>query len=141
MQEEDYEVLRNEANANPEVYATWDPNRQFREQYHQRHMHDQTLAERERNIAAHERGERRASESQAPREEEATSVREEVEEVASPLSRHSTSSTSTTSSTSSASTHGARLEAYRSCYPSPDHTIAALLSYNVSINILHDHTP
>ena len=62
MQEEDYEMLRNEANASPERFANWDPHRQFREEYHQRHLHDQTPDERLRNIEAHERGERTVSE-------------------------------------------------------------------------------
>ncbi|USP78854.1 hypothetical protein yc1106_06128 [Curvularia clavata] len=119
MQEEDYEVLRNQANANPEVYATWDPHRQFREQYHQRHLHDQTLAERERNIAALLRGEHIEGEPPAPREPEATPVAEAEEEVASPLSRHSTSSASTASSTSSASSHSPRLEEIRTAHSTP----------------------
>jgi hypothetical protein len=40
MQEEDYEVLRNEANADEAHFAQWDPNRQFRSEYAQLHPHD-----------------------------------------------------------------------------------------------------
>ncbi|RYN21038.1 putative transporter [Alternaria arborescens] len=119
MQEEDYEMLRNEANASPERFATWDPHRQFREEYHQRHLHDQTPDERLRNIEAHERGERTVSERSFPQEAVASPIREKEEEVASPLSRHSTSSASTASSASSASTHSARLEEIRTARSTP----------------------
>ncbi|KAH8624055.1 putative transporter [Alternaria alternata] len=119
MQEEDYEMLRNEANASPERFANWDPHRQFREEYHQRHLHDQTPDERLRNIEAHERGERTVSERSFPQEAVASPIREKEEEVASPLSRHSTSSASTASSASSASTHSARLEEIRTARSTP----------------------
>ncbi|CAI9626637.1 mfs general substrate transporter [Alternaria burnsii] len=119
MQEEDYEMLRNEANASPERFADWDPHRQFREEYHQRHLHDQTPDERLRNIEAHERGERTVSERSFPQEAVASPIREKEEEVASPLSRHSTSSASTASSASSASTHSARLEEIRTARSTP----------------------
>ncbi|KAH9875824.1 hypothetical protein IAQ61_003289 [Plenodomus lingam] len=33
MQEEDQHILRNEARANPDEYATWDPNDQVRREY------------------------------------------------------------------------------------------------------------
>ncbi|CAN9147847.1 unnamed protein product [Alternaria alternata] len=119
MQEEDYEMLRNEANASPERFANWDPHRQFHEEYHQRHLHDQTPDERLRNIEAHERGERTVSERSFPQEAVASPIREKEEEVASPLSRHSTSSASTASSASSASTHSARLEEIRTARSTP----------------------
>ncbi|KAB2103252.1 putative transporter [Alternaria gaisen] len=119
MQEEDYEMLRNEANASPERFANWDPHRQFREEYHQRHLLDQTPDERLRNIEAHERGERTVSERSFPQEAVASPIREKEEEVASPLSRHSTSSASTASSASSASTHSARLEEIRTARSTP----------------------
>ncbi|OWY44695.1 MFS general substrate transporter [Alternaria alternata] len=119
MQEEDYEMLRNEANASPERFENWDPHRQFREEYHQRHLHDQTPDERLRNIEAHERGERTVSERSFPQEAVASPIREKEEEVASPLSRHSTSSASTASSASSASTHSARLEEIRTARSTP----------------------
>ncbi|KAF1837634.1 MFS general substrate transporter [Decorospora gaudefroyi] len=121
MQEEDYEILRNEANASPERYEQWDPHHRFRDEYTQRHRHNQTPDELQQNIEAHERGERTVSEASVPQEAVATpmSRREEgrvEEEVASPLSRHSTSSTSTSSSTSSDSTHSARLEEIRTVH-------------------------
>ena len=112
-------MLRNEANASPERFANWDPHRQFREEYHQRHLHDQTPDERLRNIEAHERGERTVSERSFPQEAVASPIREKEEEVASPLSRHSTSSASTASSASSASTHSARLEEIRTARSTP----------------------
>ncbi|EFQ95293.1 hypothetical protein CFE70_005984 [Pyrenophora teres f. teres 0-1] len=123
MQEEDLEILRNEANASPERYAKWDPNRQFREKYNQRHLHDQTPEERNRNIEAHERGERTQSQISLAQEAVASPVgekeeEEEEEEVVSPLSRHSTSS-STQSSASSSSTHSARLEEIRTAHSTP----------------------
>ncbi|KAI2476867.1 ProP Permease major facilitator superfamily [Pyrenophora tritici-repentis] len=119
MQEEDYEILRNEANASPERYAKWDPNRQFREEYNRRHLHDQTPEERNRNIEAYERGERTQSHISLPQEAVASPIGEkEEEEVASPLSRHSTSS-STQSSVSSSSTHSARLEEIRTAHSTP----------------------
>jgi DHA1 family multidrug resistance protein-like MFS transporter len=119
MQKEDYDILRNEANASPERFANWDPHGQFREEYHQRHLHDQTPDERLRNIEAHERGERTTSERSFPQEAVASPIREKEEEVASPLSRHSTSSASTASSASSASTHSARLEEIRTARSTP----------------------
>ena len=119
MQEEDLNILRNEANASPERFANWDPHRQFREEYHRRHQHDQTHDERLRNIEAHERGERTQSEISFPQEAVASPVTEKEEEVASPLSRHSTSSASTASSASSSSTHSARLEEIRTARSTP----------------------
>ena len=120
MQEEDLEILRNEANASPERYAEWDPNRKFREEYNHRHLHDQTPEERNQNIEAHERGERTQSQASVPQEAVASPVGEkEEEEIASPLSRHSTSSASTQSSASSSSTHSARLEEIRTAHSTP----------------------
>lgn len=120
MQEEDYQILRNEANADPDRYTTWDPHRQFREEYNRRHEHDQTPSERMRNIAAHERGERVVGDDEvsAAIQQDATPARETEEEVASPLSRQTTSSSST-SSTSSDSTHSARLEEIRTAHSTP----------------------
>ncbi|KAI4625970.1 hypothetical protein J4E80_003104 [Alternaria sp. BMP 0032] len=119
MQNEDLDILRNEANASPERFANWDPHSQFREEYHRRHLHDQTPDERLRNIEAHERGERTQSEISFPTEAVASPTGEKEEEVASPLSRHSTSSASTVSSASSASTHSARLEEIRTARSTP----------------------
>lgn len=120
MQEEDLDILRNEANADPDRYNTWDPQRQFREEYHRLHQHDQTPSERMRNIAAHERGEsvEGADQVSAALQQNATPAGEREEEVASPLSRQTTSS-STTSSTSSTSTHSPRLEEIRTAHSTP----------------------
>ncbi|KAG9185795.1 MFS general substrate transporter [Alternaria panax] len=139
MQEEDYEVLRNQANASPERFANWDPHHQFREEYHQRHLHDQTPDERLRNIEAHERGERTTSERSFPQEAVASPIREKEEEVASPLSRHSTSSASTASSASSASTHSARLEEIRTARSTPRDRRPTVNSQTSSGNYLTLH--
>lgn len=92
MQEEDYEVLRSEADAEPERYTQWDTQRQFRSEYQQRHSLDPTYAER---IASQQPGAH--TEHAAPK----------AQETGAPLSRQSSSSSSSTSSTStSASSHG-----------------------------------
>lgn len=78
MEEEDYEILRNEANAEPERYEQWDQNRQFRREYTERHP---------------------SYEGATP--QPTTSQKKETE---APLSRQSSSSSDTsTSSSSSAS--------------------------------------
>jgi DHA1 family multidrug resistance protein-like MFS transporter len=76
MQEEDYEVLRNEANAEPARYSQWDQAHRFRTEYQRRHP---------------------SFEGETPRGEE----REKEEEPVPPLSRQS--STSSTGSVSSIS--------------------------------------
>jgi DHA1 family multidrug resistance protein-like MFS transporter len=43
MQEEDYEILRNRADANPAEYSQWDPQRQFRSEYAELHRNDPTM--------------------------------------------------------------------------------------------------
>ncbi|KAF2654347.1 MFS general substrate transporter [Lophiostoma macrostomum CBS 122681] len=97
MQEEDYEVLRSEADAEPREYSRWDPNRQFRREYEQRHSHDPAYLE----TVSHN-----ASEP-ASHPPPALGTKEAEE----PLSRHSTSSSSSsTSSASSVSTRTPRLE-------------------------------
>ncbi|KAL1792510.1 hypothetical protein ACET3X_009017 [Alternaria dauci] len=139
MQEEDFEILRSEANASPERFANWDPHHQFREEYHQRHLHDQTRDERLGNIEAHERGERTASERSFPQEAVASPIGDKEEEVASPLSRHSTSSASTASSASSASTHSARLEEIRTARSTPRDRRPTVNSQTSSGNYLTLH--
>lgn len=99
MQEEDYEVLRNRADADPARYSEWDPNRQFRHQYEELHRNDRNYQERTRS-----------SEIEKREEEEAV---EKEEEVAAPLSRHTTASSSSSSSGSSNVAHSARLEEIR----------------------------
>ncbi|KAH7412094.1 major facilitator superfamily domain-containing protein [Phaeosphaeria sp. MPI-PUGE-AT-0046c] len=98
MQEEDYEILRNRANASAAEYSTWDPHRQFRSQYEELHRNDPNYEERTR-----------ASTAEKMEEEEAV---EREEEVASPLSRHTTASTSS-SSGSSDGANSTRLEEIR----------------------------
>ncbi|KAH7093444.1 major facilitator superfamily domain-containing protein [Paraphoma chrysanthemicola] len=111
MQEEDYEVLRNEANASPSRYTTWDPNRQFRSQYEELHRNDPQLPEGERA----ERVNKQEQPASPQLEEVATPLNKE-EEVA-PLSRQTSASSS--SSISSASTHSARLEEIRTAHSTP----------------------
>ena len=101
MQEEDYEVLRNEADAEPGEYSQWDPNRQFRRQYEQRHSHDPTYLE-----TIHS-----ATEPSSQPLPPALGL-EEAEE---PLPRHSTSSSSSSASSVSSvsTTRSPRLEEIR----------------------------
>lgn len=84
MQEQDYEMLRNEANAEPARYEQWDQAHRFRTEYQQRHPYEGTTSK------AEEGGEREAKEPVAP------------------LSRQS--STSSTTSVSSASSASPELE-------------------------------
>ena len=134
LQEEDYEMLRSEADAEPDRYQQWDPQQRFRDEYTQRHMLDQTPDECLPNMEAHERGERTASQASVPQEAVASPVREEAEEVASHLSRHSTSSASTSSSVSSdsASAHSARLEEIRTARSTPARERAATFTSQAS---------
>ena len=115
MEEEDYQVLRNAANADPEGYTQWDPHRQFRSEYAERHRNDP-------NYQEEIRAEQAESQEQAlsdPMHETVASVpkKEEEEEVA-PLSRH-TSTSSSTSSASSNSAPSARLEEIRTAHSTP----------------------
>jgi DHA1 family multidrug resistance protein-like MFS transporter len=92
MQEQDFEVLRNEANASPDRYTQWDPNRQFRAEYAERHRNEE-----------HASAEEAAATPTTPAAKE---------EEAAPLSRHTTASSSSTSSSSN-SDQSARLEQIR----------------------------
>ncbi|UPX20263.1 uncharacterized protein EKO05_0010502 [Ascochyta rabiei] len=119
MQDSDLEILRNEANASPDRFTQWDPNRQFRREYYERHGRDPTYDEIVRNAEANGRSvlEEPAHHATATYTEPLASpmsARVEEEEEA-PLSRQTTSSSaSTSSSTSSRSTaRGARLEEIR----------------------------
>ncbi|KAF2267199.1 MFS general substrate transporter [Lojkania enalia] len=87
MEEPDYEVLRNEAGAEPRSYSQWDPQEQFRQEYQRMHSHDLSYAD---TIAA----------STHPRNTHENEVPQEKEEDA-PLSRQSSSSTSSSSASSS----------------------------------------
>jgi len=144
MQEEDYEVLRSEANASPERYAEWDHNRQFREEYAARHRADPTYEELiQRETAEH--GERSRSESAALPETDTSPTHKEEnkreEEVAplSPISRQSSNS-STSSSASSSSSRSARLEEIRTAHSTPLRDRRPTVSTQYSDgNILHLH--
>ncbi|KAF2677973.1 MFS general substrate transporter [Lentithecium fluviatile CBS 122367] len=100
MQEEDYEILRGEARAEPKRYSQWDPQGEFRQQYEQMHSHDPSYEERIRSGAIPE-----------AETEDAHPIKEDT----APLSRHSSSSSSTSSSASSTSSgaHTPRLEEIR----------------------------
>jgi DHA1 family multidrug resistance protein-like MFS transporter len=124
MQEEDYEVLRNEANAEPAQYSQWDPHRQFRTQYEALHRNDAPPTEGSRVQQAH------------PQEAVASPS---VEEVAAPLSRHTTASSSS-SSGSSNSAHSATLEEIRTAHSIPARNRAATVTSHASSgNYLHLH--
>ena len=107
MQEEDYEVLRNEADAEPRRYSQWDHNRQFRREYEARHNQDLSYQETiERANTERQRN------SQSAHPTTSTSLASPLrsstvqgKETDVPLSRASSSSTSSSSSSvSSAST-------------------------------------
>ena len=55
MQESDLVVLRNEADASPDRFTQWDPNRQFRHEYYERHGRDPTYEEFLNNARANGR--------------------------------------------------------------------------------------
>ncbi len=134
MQEEDYEVLRNEANANPEIYRNWDQNRQFRQEYAQLHANDPTYEERTRQGTI-DRHDRTTSEpahpaSQAAAAPLAAKEEERKEEEVAPLSP-----TSTNTSSSSASSRSRRLDQIRTA-----HSTATSHDRRTSDgNILHLH--
>lgn len=100
MEEEDYTVLRNEANAQPEQYQSWDQNRQFREQYQQLHSQDLSYAERIAQTSPNQTVEGVLDEVQA-------------KETGTQLSRQSSSSSSFSSSSSASSQAQTELEAIR----------------------------
>jgi len=135
MQEEDYEVLRNEANASPERYAQWDPNRQFRSEYAARHENDTVLAsEQSAQSAQRDSNGRQSHEAAIP---PAVGTIKEEEEVA-PLSRQ-TSTSSTSSSDSSDSEHSARLEQIRTARSSGRDRSATVTTQASNGNYLYLH--
>lgn len=142
MQEEDYEILRNEANASPMRYSQWDSNHQFRKEYAERHRNDLTYEERIQRDTI-EREERAISEPPVPQETVASSVskesrREEEEEEVTPLSRQTSASSASTSSTaSSRSTRSARLEELRTAHSTPHERRPTVTSQASTGNILH----
>ncbi|KAF2832735.1 MFS general substrate transporter [Ophiobolus disseminans] len=123
MQEEDYEVLRNEADANPAGYTQWDPQRQFRSEYAQLHPDDPRYQQHVREQAA------QSSEVASP----ASPTSPTKEEVEAPLSRH-TSSSSTSSEATSNSTHSARLEEIRTARSTPSRNRANTATSQASSN-------
>lgn len=115
MQESDLVVLRNEADASPDRFSQWDPNRQFRREYYERHGRDPTYEEIVRNAEANGRSvveEPVQGATETHEEPLASPLSRKFEEEEAPLSRQTTSSSS--SSNSSRSTEpGARLEEIR----------------------------
>ncbi|KAJ4333019.1 hypothetical protein N0V87_007918 [Didymella glomerata] len=115
MQDSDLVVLRNEANASPDRFTQWDPNRQFRREYYERHGRDPTYEEILHNAHANGRSvhEEPVAGATATHEEPLTStMSRKVEEEEAPLSRQTTSS-STSSASSRSTAQGARLEEIR----------------------------
>lgn len=115
MQDSDYAVLRNEANASPDRFAHWDPNRQFRREYYERHGRDPTYEEVLHNAQANGRpvDEQPVQGATGAHEEPlASPLSRKVEEEEAPLSRQTTSSSSS-SNTSRSTAPGARLEEIR----------------------------
>jgi DHA1 family multidrug resistance protein-like MFS transporter len=100
MNEEDYEVLRGEARAEPERYNQWDRQQEFRRQYDQLHSHDPTYQDQISNRSASLPQAGANAIPQLSRETEAVESR-----------RSSLASTSTTSTSSAASEQ--RLEEIR----------------------------
>lgn len=111
MQEEDYEILRNEANATPRRYSEWDQQGQMRREYAALHDNDPRFlnAQPATPETAHTQNAQKIEE-----EHEAVAAKEEV---AAPLTRQSSASSSST--TSSNSTHSARLEEIRTAHSTP----------------------
>ena len=128
MQEEDYEVLRNEANANPERYANWDQNHQFRGEYEQRHRNDPTYDERTRQATVDHQEPSTSQPAVAPSGPQENRKEEEV----APLSRESSNASS--SSASSHSSRSRRLEEIRTA-----HSTATRDRQHSDGNILHLH--
>jgi MFS transporter, DHA1 family, multidrug resistance protein len=98
MEEEDYEILRNEASADPVRYTEWDRQRQFRREYQDMHSHDPSYEE---TIS---RGPTATSSN--PSQQPTSPLAPETalpKEASAPLSRHSSSSSSSSSASSSSS--------------------------------------
>lgn len=116
MQDEDFVVLRNEANASPDRFSHWDPHRQFRREYYEHHGRDPTYEEIVRNAEANGRPVDEEPARGAVDEHEeplASPASRKVEEEEAPLSRQTTSSSSSSSNSSRSTAQGARLEEIR----------------------------
>jgi DHA1 family multidrug resistance protein-like MFS transporter len=109
MQDQDLEVLRNEADADPQRYTSWDPHRQFRSQYAEAHRNDLSYEEIIRAHQAEARG--RSLGDRASLTAAVASPTSQKEEEIAPLSRESSASSS--SSSTSGSARSARLEEIR----------------------------
>jgi DHA1 family multidrug resistance protein-like MFS transporter len=96
MQEEDYKVLRNEADAEPDRYTQWDPSRKFQSDYAERHKNDLTYDELTRAQRFEEQGHALSNKASL-----AAAVAPPKEEEVAPLSRQTTISSSSSSSATS----------------------------------------
>lgn len=103
MEEEDYEILRGEANAEPRRFSQWDQNRQFRQEYERMHSHDPTYQD---TISASQ------TRSNQP-------ISAQQKEAGTPLSRQSSSSSSSSASSSTDGTHTPQLQEIRTQSQSP----------------------
>jgi DHA1 family multidrug resistance protein-like MFS transporter len=139
MQEEDYEILRNRADANPDQYTQWDPNRQFRSEYAQLHRNDPRYEERMR--IEPEQREQQAHAAREPLEQAVSPAPRGVEEeVATPLSRQSSASSSSSSASSASTQGGARLEEIRTAQSTIGRDRAGTVTSQASSgNVLHLH--
>lgn len=143
MQEEDLEILRNQADANPGLYTQWDPQRQFRSEYAELHRNDPSYEERIR-VEQHQQQEQAARDPlqeavATPPKKEKEKREEKKEEEVAPLSRQTTTS-SASSSASSNSSHSARLEEIRTAHSVPARDRRPTVTSQASSgNILHLH--
>jgi len=116
MQDSDLVILRNEANASPDRFQQWDPNRQFRREYYERHGRDPTYEEILNNAHANGRSVLEGpvtGATEAHEEPLASPLSRKEEEEEAPLSRQTTSSSTNSSVSSRSTAQGARLEEIR----------------------------
>lgn len=116
MQDSDLVILRNEANASPDRFQQWDPNRQFRREYYERHGRDPTYEEILNNAHANGRSVLEGpvtGATEAHVEPLASPLSRKEEEEEAPLSRQTTSSSTNSSVSSRSTAQGARLEEIR----------------------------
>ncbi|KAF2634358.1 MFS general substrate transporter [Massarina eburnea CBS 473.64] len=103
MNEEDYEVLRGEARAEPQRFQQWDTNQEFRHQYEHLHAHDPTYAQQ-----THTQG---VSPTLPPAGSAAPPL--QSKETGPTRSRRSSSSSASSSTSTTSSASSARLEEIR----------------------------
>ncbi|KAF2186368.1 MFS general substrate transporter [Zopfia rhizophila CBS 207.26] len=94
MEEEDYEILRGQANAEPRTYSQWDTHEQFRREYQERHNNDPSYLSQIPQTTA------TPASSSNTRMQPSTS---QTKETGAPPSRQSFSSSASSSISSSAS--------------------------------------